>query len=179
MASVVLITGGCRSGKSDFAQQLAEEIPGKRLFIATCPCADEEMELRIKNHQQARVNKGWQSVEEPYAPAEIIAEAAAGTTILLDCLTLWISNLLFAAEKSGVELSEERVALLAEELVIAAGRHDGSVLMVTNEVGLGIVPENPLARTYRDLVGRCNQHIAAGADQVYLVSCGLPLQLKG
>ncbi len=135
--------------------------------------------MRIYRHQQARENKGWKTVEEPYAPADLIATTAAGTTILLDCLTLWISNLLFAAEKSGEKLTEERMARLSQELVTAAGRHDGCVLLVTNEVGLGIVPENPLARTYRDLVGRCNQRIAAGADQVYLVSCGLPLQLKG
>lgn len=179
MESVVLVTGGCRSGKSAFAQQLAEKISGNRLFVATCPRTDAEMDLRIQRHQQARLNRGWQSVEEPYAPADVITGAAAGTTILVDCLTLWVSNLLLSAESSNQPLTEDRMALLAEELVSAAQRHHGCVLMVTNEVGLGIVPENSLARRYRDLVGRCNQYVAAGSDQVYLVSCGIPMQLKG
>ncbi len=178
MAPLVLITGGCRSGKSGFAQQLAENIPGERVFIATCPCLDEEMALRITRHQQDRRNKGWQTVEEPMVPVDVINAAEPGTTVLLDCLTLWISNLLFAAEKEGRELTEDLMTQEASRLATAACTHEGTVLMVTNEVGLGIVPENRLARQYRDLVGRCNQTLAAAADQVYLVSCGIPLQLK-
>lgn len=179
MPPLILVTGGCRSGKSAFAQQLAEAIPGKRLFIATCPCSDGEMAVRIKRHRLDREDKGWLTVEELLAPAEVFADVPSGTTVLLDCLTLWVSNLLFAAEKDGLELNEDRMARQASLLAEASCRHDGTVLLVTNEVGLGIVPDNPLARKYRDLVGRCNQTLAAAADQVYLVSCGLPLQIKG
>jgi len=178
MAPLILITGGCRSGKSGFGQQLAEGIPGERLFIATCPSLDEEMAGRISRHQQDRKNKGWQTVEEPLVAADVINAAAPGMTILLDCLTLWISNLLFAAENEGRELTEDLMTVEASRLAAAARNHEGTVLMVTNEVGLGIVPENALARRYRDLVGRSNQILASTADQVYLVSCGIPLQLK-
>jgi len=178
MAPLILITGGCRSGKSGFGQRLAEDIPGHRLFIATCPCLDDEMGSRITRHQRDRKNKGWQTVEEPLTPADVVRAAEPGSTILLDCLTLWISNLLFAAEQEGRELTEDLMTQEASRLATAARHHDGTVLMVTNEVGLGIVPENTLARRYRDLVGRCNQTLASAADQVYLVSCGIPLQLK-
>lgn len=149
------------------------------MFIATSPNLDEEMAARIRRHQQDREDNGWQTVEEAYEPAGVISTAAPGTTILLDCLTLWVNNLLFATEKVDRDLSEDDMVGRGNELVVAARKHAGTVIMVTNEVGLGIVPENPLARKYRDLVGRCNQTVAAGADQVFLVSCGLPLQLKG
>jgi adenosylcobinamide kinase/adenosylcobinamide-phosphate guanylyltransferase len=179
MNSLILITGGCRSGKSAFAQQLAENIPGERIFIATSPSLDAEMAGRIRRHQQDRVDKGWQTVEETCEPGLKIAVAPAASTILLDCLTLWINNLLFVAENTGAEFTEDDIARQADELARTSRNHVGTVIMVTNEVGLGIVPENKLARKYRDLVGRCNQTIAARADQVYLVSCGIPLQLKG
>jgi adenosylcobinamide kinase/adenosylcobinamide-phosphate guanylyltransferase len=176
--SLVLITGGCRSGKSDFAQQLAEATPGPRLFIATCPCLDAEMEQRIRQHQLARQNRGWQSVEEEIRPGRIIAGARAGTTILLDCLTLWIANLLHAAEQEKRSLTEAVLIPLCEDLASTALNHDGLVIMVSGEVGLGIVPEHPQARIYRDLAGRCNRIMAAHASQVFFMSCGLPLQLK-
>lgn len=99
MAYLTLVTGGCRSGKSDFGQQLAEESEGERLFIATSPCFDEEMEERIISHRLTRENKGWQTVEEEFCPEKIILAADDKTTVLLDCLTLWISNLLFESEE--------------------------------------------------------------------------------
>ena len=176
--SLVLITGGCRSGKSDVAQQMAEQIPGDRLFIATCPCLDSEMAERIRQHQEARQGRGWQSREEEMDPSQVIASAAPGTTIVLDCLTLWISNLMHAAGLAGSRLTEADIVPLGEQLARTALQHQGAVIMVSGEVGLGIVPENQEARLYRDLVGRCNRVMAAHADQVFFVSCGLPLQLK-
>ncbi|MCI5141186.1 MAG: bifunctional adenosylcobinamide kinase/adenosylcobinamide-phosphate guanylyltransferase [Candidatus Electrothrix sp. ATG1] len=173
-----LITGGSRSGKSAFAQQQAEQIDGSRLFIATCPCIDSEMEERIRRHQQDREGLGWQTAEVPLRLVEELERVPVGTTVLIDCLTLWVNNLMYEAELEEREISEEQISFLAEELVRAARNHQGQVFLVTNEVGLGIVPDNPMVRRYRDLVGRCNQVIAAFAEQVFLVSCGIPLQIK-
>ena len=178
MAPVILITGGSRSGKSAFAQQMAEQIQGPRLFVATCPHTDSEMDERIHRHRQDRQGKGWQSVEEPLFLPEQLDNCKPGTTVLIDCLTLWVNNLMFEAEKHKQGLNEDQVAVRAERLGQAACAHQGSVILVTNEVGLGIVPDNPMARLYRDLVGRCNQVVAQRADQVFLVSCGIPLQIK-
>ena len=178
MAKIILITGGARSGKSRHAQILAEALPGERLFIATCPVIDGEMRERISRHQTDRQDRGWKTVEEELNLAEILTASPSAGVVLLDCLTLWISNLLFAAsEPDGI--TEDLIAGLAEKLAAAARQHPGVVLIVTNEVGLGIVPENPLARRYRDLVGRCNQTIAAVADRVDLVVCGIPMTIKG
>jgi adenosylcobinamide kinase/adenosylcobinamide-phosphate guanylyltransferase len=174
---ITLITGGSRSGKSAFAQQQAEQVQGPCLFIATCPRIDPEMDERIRRHQQDREGLGWQTAEVPLCLAEELERTPAGTTVLIDCLTLWINNLMYEAERNRQEVSEDRMIALAEELARAAG-HQGQVFLVTNEVGLGIVPDNPAARRYRDLVGRCNQVIAGLADQVFLVSCGIPLRLK-
>jgi len=178
MGRITLITGGSRSGKSSFAQRLAEERSGSRLFLATCPVTDREMEIRILRHVQERRKGNWDTVEEPVHLAACLAKSARYDIVLIDCLTLWINNLLFEAAGSAGELDEDRVAVLANSLVEAAGDHPGEVIMVTNEVGLGIVPENKAARLYRDLVGRCNQCIGAAAAAVYLVTCGIPLQIK-
>ncbi len=178
MAYLTLVTGGCRSGKSDFAQHLAEEIEGGRLFIATSPCFDKEMDERISRHRLTRENRGWMTIEEEFFPDKAILENNDKSTVLLDCLTLWISNLLLLSEGRKEVLSEDNIVELAGQLLAACAKHKGAVTMVTNEVGLGIVPDNPLARKYRDLVGRCNQVIARAADRVFLVSCGIPVQIK-
>ena len=178
MAPLILITGGSRSGKSAFAQHLAEEQGGSRLFIATSQPADPEMAERVRCHQKEREGRNWQTVEEPLAPAQVLAGCEPGTTVLLDCLTLWVSNVMHDHELSKKNMDDDVISLLAGKLAQAAREFSGSVFMVTNEVGLGIVPDNPLARRYRDLVGRCNQVIAAEADHVYLVSCGIPISLK-
>ena len=175
---ITLITGGSRSGKSAFAQQQAEQIKAPRLFIATCPRIDPEMDERIFRHQQDREGLGWQTGEVPLRLAEELERTPTGTTVLIDCLTLWINNLMYEAEQKEQEINEDQISALAEELAGAARNHQGQVFLVTNEVGLGIVPDNPLVRRYRDLVGRCNQVIAAFADQVFLVSCGIPMRLK-
>lgn len=177
MAEIILITGGARSGKSRHAQALAEARPGQRLFIATSPVIDDEMRQRIDRHQADRQGQGWHTVEEELRPMDALAGHPEAEVVLLDCLTLWISNLLFAAETPEY-FTEAMIAELAGELAGAARKRQGVVIIVTNEVGLSIVPENPLARRYRDLVGRCNQTIAAAADRVDLVTCGLPLTIK-
>ena len=179
MARITLITGGSRSGKSSFAQKLAEEQPGSRLFVATCPVTDKEMEVRILRHIQDRQKGNWDTVEEPVDLVQQLHDAGRYDTVLIDCLTLWVNNLLFEAAEKGRELDEERVSEETDKVIESAREHPGDVILVTNEVGLGIVPDNRLARAYRDLIGRCNQCVGLAADRVFLVTCGIPLQIKG
>jgi len=178
MAKIILITGGSRSGKSAYAQKEAELLGQSNLFIATCPNIDPEMDERINRHRQEREGKGWQTLEEERDIAAAIRLHHHHSVILIDCLTLWINNLLFASEKNSTSLKEDDVSSLLDNVIKEAKNHPGTLIFVTNEVGSGIVPENTLSRKYRDLVGRCNQHIAAAADRVVLVCCSLPLQLK-
>jgi adenosylcobinamide kinase/adenosylcobinamide-phosphate guanylyltransferase len=179
MAHVTLVTGGCRSGKSAFAQRLAESLPGPRTYVATCPVTDEEMRRRIEKHRAARAAGDWTTLEQPLDLERAILQAAGSPVVLVDCLTLWVSNLMHEAEQAGKTVSEEDVVRRCRSVLAACGRGGGNVLFVTNEVGMGIVPDNALARRYRDLAGRCNQTIAAAADAVVLMSCGIPLFLKG
>jgi adenosylcobinamide kinase/adenosylcobinamide-phosphate guanylyltransferase len=179
MATIHLVTGGCRSGKSRRAQELAESFPGRRVFIATCPVLDEEMRHRIQMHQDDRAGRNWETLEEPLDVAGAVAKCQGSAAVLIDCVTLWISNLLFQAEQHGGKVGEQDVVVQVKRVLAACGQGSGNVIFVTNEVGLGIVPENALARQYRDLVGRANQTIAAAADHVTLMCCGLGIELKG
>ena len=183
MAKVVLITGGARSGKSTYGQQLAEAYAGPRLFIATAVSFDEELAERIEKHRRSRERAAWTTVEEPTDLAGAIGRAAGFPVVLVDCLTLWVNNLMWdagsAAAETGGGLAEDGIVTRCEELLAACRRHEGTVILVTNEVGLGIVPENPASRLYRDLLGRCNQAVAAQADAVEFMVSGLPLELKG
>ena len=179
MVKIILVTGGSRSGKSIHAQKLGESLVGPRAYVATCPVVDEEMRLRILRHQEARRGRGWRTMEETVDLAGVLGRCGGVSVLLVDCLTLWVNNLLYHAQRNGADVDEEQVARRCEDLLAACRRRGGTVILVTNEVGMGIVPENPLARKYRDLVGRCNQIIAAGADTVTLVTCGIPLNLKG
>ncbi len=175
---IILVTGGGRSGKSAYAQTLAETKPGPRLFIATCPPLDAEMRERIRKHRAARSTGGWETVEEELDLAAAISNAKDYPTVLVDCITLWVNNLTYRAEQQEQQATEDSIRANCRSTIAACREHPGTVIMVTNEVGMGIIPENPLIRRYRDLVGRANQIIAEAAEQVTLVSCGIPLQLK-
>lgn len=179
MAETILITGGCRSGKSAHARRLAESRDGRRLFVATCPVTDDEMQARIARHQEERSRQDWGAVEEQLDPAGAIRAADDYHVVLVDCLTLWVNNLMYEAEQRGRTIKEDEIQQRADDLLDACRGHDGTILFVTNEVGMGIVPDNSLSRRYRDLAGRLNQVVAAGADLVILVVCGIPLTLKG
>jgi len=183
MAKLILITGGARSGKSTYAQQFAEAYVGPRLFIATAVSFDEEMRERIEKHRRFRERAAWTTVEEPTDLAGAMERAAGFPVVVVDCLTLWVNNLLWDAscgsDETGRSLSEDGMVTRCEELLAASQQHEGTVIFVTNEVGLGIIPDNPAARLYRDLLGRCNQAVAAQADAVLFMISGLPLELKG
>lgn len=170
---VHLVLGGCRSGKSSYALELAEAAAGgTNIFAATCVPADEEMQARVFRHQQERDRK-WTTVEAPIALAGAIREhAAASDVVVVDCLTLWVSNLMARHEKD--EQVMEQVKDLAEALNAASC----PVFVVSNEVGSGIVPENRMARRFRDLAGFANQHVAAWADRVTLMVAGIPMQIR-
>ncbi|TSA48719.1 MAG: bifunctional adenosylcobinamide kinase/adenosylcobinamide-phosphate guanylyltransferase [Deltaproteobacteria bacterium] len=178
MAEIILITGGSRSGKSAFAQKTAEALPGPRAYIATSPVIDPEMEERIRKHREARRGKGWETIEETIDLAGVIRRSVTCRVLLVDCLTLWINNLLYEAEKRGDIFTEEAAVGRCRELIDACGAFGGTVIFVTNEVGMGIVPDNETTRRFRDIAGRCNQEIAAAADTVTLVVSGIPLSLK-
>jgi adenosylcobinamide kinase/adenosylcobinamide-phosphate guanylyltransferase len=178
MSRMILVTGGARSGKSAYAQGLAESLPGPRTYVATCPVTDAEIAERIRKHRQARSEQAWQTLEEPLDLPAALTQATGSPTVLIDCLTLWINNLMYQAAGDNRPLFEEDVHRSCQALIEAVQRHPGTVIFVSGEVGLGIVPENREARLFRDLLGRCNQLLAASADQVTLVACGLPLHLK-
>lgn len=178
MAKLILITGGARSGKSDYAQMRAEELPGEHFFLATCPVVDQEMGDRIKRHQQDRQNGMWQTVEEEIDIPSVLNTLPSASVCLADCLTLWVNNLMYRAENTNGSFDEDIMRRHTEVLLNSATQYQGTLICVSNEVGMGVVPDNPLARKYRDCVGRCNRLIAAAADEVILVSCGLPLFLK-
>lgn len=178
MSRLVLTTGGCRSGKSAHAQTLAETLPGPRAYLATCPVIDDEMRRRVDAHRRDREGRGWTTVEESLDLAGAIRRAEGHPVILVDCLTLWLNNLAYEAELAGISLTEDAVAARAAEVAHAARQHGGTVVFVTNEVGMGIVPDNRSARHFRDLAGRVNQTLAAACDEVVLLVSGIPISIK-
>ena len=166
---ITLVLGGARSGKSRYAERLVEGAASGGTYCATAEAGDTEMADRIAAHR-ARRGAFWHTIETPLALTPAVAsEARSERPLLIDCLTLWLSNLLFA----GRPVDEETVALCAA-LQLAAG----PVVLVANEVGMGLVPERPLGRQFRDAAGRLNQEVAALADRVVFVAAGLPLILK-
>ena len=179
MGKIVLVTGGCRSGKSRLAQQLAEAAGLNRLYIATAPVLDAEMEERIARHRQERAQRNWTTCEETLDLVKVLEQHTAFDAVLCDCLTLWVNNLMYDAEQKKEAFGEEDMARLTQAMLRVARCHAGTLVFVTNEVGCGIVPADALSRRFRDLAGRCNQVMAAAADEVYFVVSGLPLKIKG
>jgi adenosylcobinamide kinase/adenosylcobinamide-phosphate guanylyltransferase len=177
MGRVILVTGGARSGKSAYAERRAEELGGAQVtFVATAEPLDDEMRRRISRHREERP-EGWTTVEAPRSAA--IAIAAAGTAVvLLDCLTLFASNAVLAAEEEGEEAVLRAVVDEVEAVRDAALVHDGVTLVVTNEVGMGVHPPTALGRWYRDALGRANQILAAAAEEVVMLVSGIPVRIK-
>lgn len=167
-----LILGGARSGKSTLAEAWvaaeAERSGVRALYLATGRAWDDEMRERIDIHQSRRGSL-WETIEEPLAVAELLPALPPGRPILLDCLTLWLTNQMLENRDAAAE---------SEKLVAALGRAPGPVVCVSNEVGLGLVPETPLGRAFRDEQGRLNQRVAAAAQRVVFTAAGLPLTLK-
>lgn len=165
----LFVLGGARSGKSRLAQHRAEALAGRHIFVATAEAYDDEMRDRIARHRADR-DARWSTVEAPRDLAAILAaHDADDAVILVDCLTLWVSNLLLAGADIGAA---------TDALCNAMAATRGQLILVANEVGYGIVPDNALARRFRDDAGRVNQAVAAIADEVVLVAAGLPLRLK-
>ena len=180
MASeLILITGGARSGKSTFAEQLAMQSV-RVLFVATAEALDDDMAHRIAAHQAGRPNN-WDTLEEPRVLPDALRAALGSAnnlydTVVVDCLTMWVSNLLLLHE--GDADAESCILQLAEELLDVCGSFRARWIIVTNEVGLGVVPSSSLGRAYRDVLGRVNSLVASRADKVYLMAAGLALELK-
>ncbi len=171
MQEIVFVLGGARSGKSTFALQQASSRPGEKAFIATAEILDEEMQIRIQRHKEER-GKDWITYEEPLNISTLIqAIKFRYKTILIDCLTVWLSNIMH----SGLNVEEETDKLKAS----ISDNCPALIYIVSNEVGLGIVPESPLAREYRDNLGFLNRQIAAVATDVYFMAAGIPLMVKG
>lgn len=169
----VLFTGGARSGKSMWAERYAARLGRPVVYLATAGIGDAEMGERVALHR-ARRPAEWGTVEAQRHPARALADIAPGAVVLLDCLTLWTSNVLLANEQTA----EQELAAEVAALLDLARERDLVLIVVTNEVGMGIVPEYALGRLYRDVLGRAAQQIARSADEVYLVTAGVPVELK-
>ena len=167
----ILIGGGARSGKSAFALALARRLGRRRLFVATAQAFDDEMRARIDHHRQER-GAAFTTLEEPLALPEALARVGAADVVLIDCLTLWLSNLLMGDE-SGASIGAR-----IDDLCRAIDQRRAHIILVSNEVGLGLVPETPLGRRFRDLTGHAHQRLSAAADEIYVALMGNVLRLR-
>ena len=171
--SSILIGGGARSGKSSFAQKMAEELPGRRAYLATAQALDQEMEKRIAKHQADRGTNWHTTIEEPLELTGCLQQTSADFDIILvDCITLWLSNMM------GRNDSDQQILQAIDTLTDSLNLLPATVILVSNEVGLGLVPEHPLGRRFRDLAGLANQRLAKACREVYFTVWGLPQKLK-
>ena len=167
---ITLVIGGAKSGKSSFALRKAEAFRGKKAYVATAEALDDEMKLRIEKHRNRR-GEEWHTIEEPLKIAGVLKGLGNGySAAVIDCLTLWLTNLVLGAGEPESEIGS----------FLSALKEGGfpPLFVVSNEVGMGIVPDNALSRRFRDLAGHLNQEVAASADEVYLVAAGIPLKIK-
>ncbi len=179
MSEIILITGGSRSGKSRYAVKMGESLPGSRAFVATCPNVDQEMEARIRKHRQNRSPELWHTIEETVSLEKVIQTHPRHDVYLIDCLTLWINNLMYEGHQKDITYTEDEMERRCKQLIKVLKDSKARIIIITNEVGMSIIPDNPETRLYRDLIGRVNQVVAEVADKVILISCGLPIVLKG
>jgi adenosylcobinamide kinase / adenosylcobinamide-phosphate guanylyltransferase len=183
---IIFITGGARSGKSSFALAKALTVAGRKAYIATAEALDEEMAKRIEQHKKQR-GKEWDTIEEPLKIAEVMKKLSGNySALVLDCMTLWLSNLFMNTQSKGLQTIESEIQELLDTLrqlkSPAAGDPDSgfcSLYIVSNEVGMGIVPENETARKFRDMAGILNQKIAEVSDEAYMMVAGIPMKMKG
>jgi adenosylcobinamide kinase/adenosylcobinamide-phosphate guanylyltransferase len=167
--SIIYVSGGARSGKSSFAQKMAEQRSANPIYLATAQSFDDEMTDRIKRHRLDR-DERWRTHEEPIHLVQALSTYQdKADIVLIDCLTLWLSNIM---------LAEKDVATEIDRLISYLKTQHATLIFVSNEVGMGIVPDNPLARTFRDAAGRLNQLVAATSCKAYVLISGLPLCLK-
>ncbi|NDI35805.1 bifunctional adenosylcobinamide kinase/adenosylcobinamide-phosphate guanylyltransferase [Chengkuizengella sediminis] len=178
---IILVTGGARSGKSSFAEKYSASFGDHGTYIATSQIYDEEMRDRVELHKTRReqTDFSWKTIEEPFDLDDCFKSMSKSDQklVLVDCLTLWLSNWLLCFEESKLNVQQKVIGKI-EMLISSLKQFQGTVILVTNEVGDGIVPEYPLGRLYRDLAGVMNQKIAEICDQVFLVTVGIPVELK-
>ncbi|EDS77941.1 bifunctional adenosylcobalamin biosynthesis protein CobP [Clostridium botulinum C str. Eklund] len=186
MGKIILVTGGARSGKSSYAENIAKNIGKKILYIATSIPFDKEMKHRVQKHKESRP-QFWDTYEGYRDLDRVVREKnSLYDGILLDCVTIMTSNFMFdyigdkiqQADNTTLDKLEKKIMTNFEKILNEAIKGNSTMILVTNELGYGIVPENKLARVYRDIVGRINQYIASRANEVYLVVCGIPMKVK-
>lgn len=186
---MILVTGGARCGKSAFAEQYAAHIGSKGIYIATSQIIDDEMERRIELHRAKRREAPiqWDTYEEPYDLADRIhqlnEDVDPNAVVLVDCMSIWLSNWLLSYERAETEYehqdeAQRRIMAKIEQLVDAVSSYKGHIILVTSEVGDSIVPQQRLGRRFRDAVGLMNQFLAAQSEQVFLVTAGIPVDIK-
>jgi len=178
MARLIFISGGTRSGKSDYAMELAARTDVNLVYVATATAGDPEMADRIRRHQEERGER-WSTVEEQLDLDRAFEGIPSGSTVVIDCLTLWLTNVMTLHGMNVIEQLETDAVMRTANIIDAVKGFDGVVITVTNELGMGLVPPDRTARLFRDVMGRINRMFADAADEAYMVISGQPLRLTG